>query len=456
MLLQQNCVLQPRFPPYPAYQQFLTSLDCAELQMQSDLDYPRRIVVDDTDPRISYNGGPWTLDVGSFDNLGVWGAPYNHTSHGTSQNGASFSFTFEGEFVQVRGIKDNRFNNPMGKAIDDNITTLAKWTCQVDGGAMPVISYWSDYNAITDMVLCEQGRLSHDPHTVTVNVVIDDPNAQTFWVDRIEYTPLPNANLDNTLLKIDASDSSIRYDNTTGAWNAVDLWGNGTFEIGSSFSFQFNGTAASLYGFNEGSEEDWQGSSGRYYIDNSGDKIFSVEGSKRDPRSGRRSDFLNVLGNAQLNSSETTMGIMPTQSSDPNPSERSAKSPTGAIVGGVIGGVLVLVILISVLFFRWRKAKQDGQASVSSHFRQDDTSLGLFPPTIVRPESEYNPYDVHVGPSRGSAPTNTTPSQNLVGMKNAQRHVVAPEVTERQHQDSGIRYPQQRQVVDVPPNYTEQ
>ncbi|KAK7049992.1 hypothetical protein VNI00_005423 [Paramarasmius palmivorus] len=504
--------------------------------MQSDLTYPRRIVVDDTDPRISYEGGPWTLDVGSFDDIGGWGAPYNHTSHGTNQNGASFSFTFQGEFVQVRGIKDNRFSNPNGRAISDNVTTLAKWSCQVDGGAMPTIPYWRNYNAITDRVLCEQGRLSHDPHTVTVNVVIDDPSAQMFWVDRIEYTPLPNANLDNMTMKIDGSDSSIQYDNTTGAWLSVGMLGNATAQTGSSVSVRFNGTSASLYGYNAGLENDWQASTGRYYVDNSGDEIFDVEGSKRDPRSGNRSNFLNVLHfttpnlepgphemvvtftgvqsgsdplqwltvdyiyvttgeNTQLNSSETTMSTLPSRSADSNSSgSSSSKTPIASIVGGVVGGIVGLVLLVFAAFLflsRRRQAKKNKEAqpfapgmpysgndnrpmnSMVSHSGGDYPSLRSPQANVGSARDlDYNPYDpaTHQGLYHGSiyapsnslsnidsAPTSSSlPSQTLADMKSAQREVVAREVAERRHQDSGIRYPQQRRVVDVPPKYTEQ
>ena len=62
----------------------------------NDLAYPRRIVVDDTDPRITYTTGNWDLNVSSFDSFGIMGDPYNNTLKGTNSQFASFTFSFEG------------------------------------------------------------------------------------------------------------------------------------------------------------------------------------------------------------------------------------------------------------------------------------------------------------------------------------------------------------------------
>jgi len=53
--------------------------------------------VDDTDPRIKYNQGEWAIDNHSFDDITIFGLPYNGTMHGTASATASFSFDFEGE-----------------------------------------------------------------------------------------------------------------------------------------------------------------------------------------------------------------------------------------------------------------------------------------------------------------------------------------------------------------------
>ena len=64
--------------------------------------YHRRVVVDDTDPRITFNDGSWNLDESAFADYGVLGSPYKNTMKGTKSPKASFSFDFEGK--QETGI----------------------------------------------------------------------------------------------------------------------------------------------------------------------------------------------------------------------------------------------------------------------------------------------------------------------------------------------------------------
>ena len=72
--------------------------------MDRDHQYPRRIVVDDTDPQITYDTGNWNMDISSFDSYGIWGDPYNKTLRGTKSKTASFTFTFEGMFTFDRVV----------------------------------------------------------------------------------------------------------------------------------------------------------------------------------------------------------------------------------------------------------------------------------------------------------------------------------------------------------------
>ena len=55
----------------------------------------RWVVVDDTDPDITYSG-QWFLDQGTQNGLGNFGPPYLSTLHGTSSD-SSFSYSFHGK-----------------------------------------------------------------------------------------------------------------------------------------------------------------------------------------------------------------------------------------------------------------------------------------------------------------------------------------------------------------------
>lgn len=415
--------------------------------------------MDDTDPRVQYSGD-WALDIGTFDTLGVFGPPYNHSMHGTSQNSASFSFTFEGEYVQVRGAKDTR---RIPEASNSNVTVLASWTCEVDGSAIRKVNYRGARYDLTHNVLCEQGRLSRQPHTLTVNVTIDDPNTQMFWLDKIEYVPTPEANLANEVIKIDGSDPSIRYDNNSGNWKPIGILFNGTGTTGASMSLDFNGTSVSLYGFNEGSEKHWQGSSGRYYVDNSGDTTFEIPESRTVPGSSNLTDYYHELlfttpemspgshemvitftgvktgedplqwlsidylyvtaseGGAQLNTTASTAGSLPTRGSDSNSGGSSSSStPVGPIVGGVIGGIAGLALLGLAIFF-FLKRRKDNNTRAGGYYDSvpfnpnnmyaapGATAVSHPPPTVGAGYEPYSDNSTYTGSASG-ANHRTTPS----------------------------------------------
>ncbi|KAK7030820.1 hypothetical protein VNI00_013928 [Paramarasmius palmivorus] len=281
--------------------------------------FPRRMVVDDADPRVKYETGSWSLDdTGTFNSLSSFGDPFKNTMHGTSENGASFSFTFEGEYVSVWGAKDNRKVQPNG--YNDDLTKLAQWRCQVDGLPIQRVNYLTPTSRITNNLLCETSGLSPNvPHVLTLNVSIQDPQTQTFWLDNIEYTPGPNVSLAGEIMKFDSSDVNARYDNNSGSWipdtgtsSSGPLF-NQTGMTGASMTFRFNGkfpilsttlrfansaigTSVSLYGFNEG-DTARVASSGRYSIDGLNETDFVLPGSKLLPGdpSGQTVDHYNQL-----------------------------------------------------------------------------------------------------------------------------------------------------------------
>ncbi|KAL0063148.1 hypothetical protein AAF712_009938 [Marasmius tenuissimus] len=374
----------------------------------SDLEYPRRIVVDDTDPRITYDSGAWNFDASTFDNFGVWGDPYNRTMRGTNSGKAGFTFTFEGEyqvfvcdFIQVKGAKDNRKISRPSNDTNDPIEALPKYTCQVDGSAISTIGYRNNMYEITNNWLCEASRLSKGPHTLTMNITLDDPNWQIFWLDSIEYAYLEGADLSKEVVKIDSSDPvSCTYHNDTGSWRGSSGLFNGTGDTSATMSFRFNGSSVSLYTFNEGSESDWDRTSGRYYIDNTGDTAFDIPGSKPLPfndqnrtdwlhqhlfttnkvdggkehemvitytgaKTGSNSaqwlliDYFYVTGAGASGSPEAAAGGPGGENGEGSGDNSGrSKTPVGAIAGGVVGGVVALLGIAGLIWLLMRRRRR--------------------------------------------------------------------------------------------------
>ena len=55
----------------------------------------RFVVIDDWNPSIQYDSGPWQPSINTQLGTGVYGPPFNNTLHGINVN-AHFSFNFSG------------------------------------------------------------------------------------------------------------------------------------------------------------------------------------------------------------------------------------------------------------------------------------------------------------------------------------------------------------------------
>ncbi|KAJ4487224.1 hypothetical protein C8J55DRAFT_558280 [Lentinula edodes] len=183
-------------------------------------------------------------------------------------------------------------------------------------------------------------------------------------------------------------------------------------------------------------------------------------------------------------------------------SSSSHSTPVGAIVGGVVGGIVGLAAIILALYFFFRRRRRSAQyhspgmldlsagtpplghygpnsggsiinspppmQSVSSSGRpgssafspdalyRDGTSPPHSPPAVMDSSVAGS-----VAGSSSRASQSVPDSGRLVSMKNAQSLKVRDEQLRRSelrlHTDSGVRLPapNEREVIDVPPTYTE-
>ncbi|PPR02070.1 hypothetical protein CVT24_011169 [Panaeolus cyanescens] len=157
---------------------------------------PRSILVDDTNPLIQYDG-TWFSDAsGALDNTGADGTTFNKTLHWTTENG-TITFPYTGTIVNVVG--STRVRNDTG--IPD-----PEWECSVDGVPMR-------NNVITDEEnnwnLCTSAGTPEGDHVLTVKITVRQ--AQTYYLDRIIYTPSSSVPLDDKTLIINDNDPALQY-----------------------------------------------------------------------------------------------------------------------------------------------------------------------------------------------------------------------------------------------------
>ncbi|KAJ8091496.1 hypothetical protein PM082_024414 [Marasmius tenuissimus] len=346
--------------------------------------YLRRIMVDNTDPRIVYDtASSWKFGQSDFNNVQTFGEPYNQTLTGTNVDKASFTFIFEGEFIQVRGARDSQDSSP-------------QFSCEVDANSAQSVDAqvfgYNDSYATTNLVLCEKGGLTKAQHTLTVNITIGNLSTDAFWLDSVEYSPLDDADLTQRVLRVDWRDfDHCSYSNSTGEWNTLpgdfdDIVATRTPDA--SMSFKFNGTSkVSVYGSNAYGvgEKLFQDATGTWQIDSGPRVEFSIPGSKIAPQN--RADVVartnQLLFTSQLvegeNEHKMTISYSGPQGTRDlssvqfllidhffmennhklvEPEKRTV--PVGATVGGILAGVLGLIAIGGLVWFIRRRRRQKG------------------------------------------------------------------------------------------------
>ncbi|KAK1222433.1 hypothetical protein PQX77_014718 [Marasmius sp. AFHP31] len=445
---------------------------------QLDVQYPRRVMVDDTDPRITYDTGFWDFDGSTFVNYEMLGDPYNKTMTGTNSAKASFTFTFEGDYVQVRGARDNRKIPPPSKDTGfDAIDSFPKFSCQIDDNSVASANYATLFKYyITNVPLCEQANLSPGSHTLTMNVTVENPDQNIFWLDSIEYSPLSTGNLTKQVLRVYSSDPRS-WMNTENA----------------SMSFKFSGTSVSLYGMDLRAsleETPHVNTAASYRIDGAQSVPFTIPGSKTLPSNPGNatgygwynqrlftSDLLDGdreheivisyagthsgMGSPQpllidyflVTTDRAQVGEnvpVPQTSGLPGDGEKAhSKFPIGGVVGGIIGGIFTLIVIATLVWALRRRRRQSGL---------NDGQENVEPFDVMTVARNRDPVEDSQSPE-GSAVAQTSSgepsSANLPRMNKAQRGPA--DSRPRQEVDSGLRYSEigtSLGSATLPPVYT--
>lgn len=341
---------------------------------------PRRVVIDNLDDLVRFDGAGWfQVNDAKDPGFGNFGPTYLSTLHGTNTS-AQLSFTFDGSAVTLWGS-----NNPRNESgiIDPT------WACLIDGVDIGTTEPFPF--AENNWPFCDWKDGTPGEHTLTVRA---SPQGQTFWVDRIDYTPSPSASVPGgSVISVDHRDNAIKLGE---GWGALGGTANFTQSRGAIAEVEFVGTRLSWWGFIPG--EFAKGpTTGSYAIDGQVATSFSLRGLAADQgttynqkifetpllSAGPHRILVIYQGSGQTTPlpltnllieggnftsplpGEPSIFAPPGSSSTPaSPSNSSAaagdskSAPIGAIVGGVLGGLAIIAATIVAAFLILRRRKK--------------------------------------------------------------------------------------------------
>ncbi|KAH6890045.1 hypothetical protein BKA70DRAFT_1409027 [Coprinopsis sp. MPI-PUGE-AT-0042] len=350
---------------------------------------PRRVIVDDLDPLVQFDGGGWFSVNDAKDGLGNFGPTYLSTQHGTNSS-AQLSFTFDGSVVKLFGT-----NNPRSDLDPD-------WDCLVDGEN---IGKTDPSGAVENRwIFCEWEDGTPGEHTLT---------GRTFWVDGVEYTPSLGASVPTgSIISVPILDHAIKLG---AGWGPLGGTANVTTKQGASAEVEFVGTRLSWWGFIP-PQFARAPTTASYSVDGGPATSFALKGLAEDQGtvynqkffetpllpSGPHRVFVVHGGNGQTtpltltnllieggNSTSPLPGdpsiFAPGSSSPPSESDGASttggsKPPIAAIVGGVLGGLAIITATMIVAFFIIRRHRTNARSRANEYVVPFD-SVVAHPPT---------------------------------------------------------------------------
>ncbi|KAJ3760674.1 hypothetical protein EV360DRAFT_80944 [Lentinula raphanica] len=483
-----------------------------------DTAVPRLVVVDDTDPSIQYSpASAFSKDTsGKLDGQGYGGPVFNRTLtglSGTSNNG-SLTFQFNGTFVRAM-VAAEGFYGWYCNVDNHLITSFTVDTNQVTN----YIACDSEgtLSGTTGEHTLAVNFFFYPDSPSNSSLWLDSIHYQPLPSDPLDAVTLRIHNSDPSVSYSNSSGGwsfqGLNSNATDLTGTSMSLAFNGTSATLYSVNFgsptQYNATTAFYTLDGKSTDFDLPGStttgtSGGNTTNISNWPLFTISdlsatqhnlnvatsyNSTPQPQYLSIEYFIIQTNPANSSSTEGSANSTGVGSSSGDSSSTGHSTPVGAIVGGVVGGVVGLIAILLALYF-WRRRRRNSQyrsggmldlsAGTAADPYQPNSagylikpeppmqsasttdrpvSSGFFADSLYQSGSDPAASSVAGSSSRASQP-GFDPGR-LVSMKNAQSLQVRDEQLRRSelrlHTDSGVRLPapNEREVIDVPPTYTE-
>ncbi|TFK37635.1 hypothetical protein BDQ12DRAFT_685022 [Crucibulum laeve] len=304
--------------------------------------------IDDIDSSIGYSGS-WNKYIGSTRQ---WGGG---TTHGTTQVGASATFSFRGTSVTVVGTI------PVGTE-----TTTSEYS--VDGKAPVSVSFRSGSNAVYDQTFWQSGTLQDGVHSLTIT---NKASAAEFLLDRIKFIGsedipvVDSAPAPAPAPVAPAAPSSIT---TTPSSNAGP---SSSSASSSSSSASGSSSSSSSSDSRHGSQSSESTTGSASQITGSSSKTQSGGGSGAAAAVTGSDRFLTQFITTTTGQGAIATGD-PAGTSMDRPSSHSSDVPIGAIVGAVMGGAVLIALVLLFLWYHRQRARRAAESG-------DDTQAALRP-----------------------------------------------------------------------------